>query len=65
MYFWCSYCYRAFSSVETNPEQCHFQDCEGGVYDIRDWESVIEKNPSFPEIPEIGRKYLPPGAAGG
>ena len=59
MYFWCTICRRAFSSVETNPEQCHFPNCEGGIYDIRDWESVVEKNPSFPEVPEVGEKYTP------
>ena len=59
MYFWCSLCQRAFSSVESHPSQCHFPECESDIYDIRDWESILEKNPSFPEIPEIGKIYSP------
>ena len=59
MYFWCSLCHRAFSSVEQNPSQCHFPECDSDIYDIREWESVLDKNPSFPEIPEIGKKYSP------
>ena len=59
MYFWCTLCHRTFTSVELNPSQCHFSDCEGGVYDIRDWEWVLEKDPSFPEIPKVGEKYSP------
>lgn len=59
MYFWCTLCHRAFDSVELTPEQCYFSDCEGNVYDIRKWEWVLERNPSFPGIPEIGERYHP------
>jgi hypothetical protein len=57
MYYWCSRCYRAFCSVEVCPSQCNFLDCESDVYDIRPWEVILKKNPSYPEIPEIGKKY--------
>jgi len=59
MYFWCSKCFRAFASVEEYPFECYFPDCDAGIYDLRKWESLQEKNPGLPDIPEQGKAYPP------
>ena len=52
MYFWCTRCHKVFESAEDYPMDCYF-GCGAGIYDLRRWEKVREKNPDLPEIPRI------------
>ena len=56
MYFWCTRCHKVFESAEDYPMDCYF-GCGAGIYDLRRWEKVREKNPDLPEIPRIKERY--------
>ena len=52
---YCSLCERTFES--DSKANCKYNECNGGLGDIWDWEVVREINPGYPEIPESGLEY--------
>jgi Zn finger protein HypA/HybF involved in hydrogenase expression len=59
-WFWCLHCERVFKSEleEWQVTECPFDDCDGGMADIKEWKHLREINKDFPEVPEgSGMRY--------
>lgn len=63
---WCLHCERTYQEGEYRNENiggdihqmCPYEDCDGDtVVDAWDWESLLDKHPEYPKIPEKGNKY--------
>lgn len=59
-YLYCIHCERAFKN-DGNDMLCHYEDCNGGVGDLWNWDSVRltgkYREEEYPKIPEIGKQY--------
>jgi hypothetical protein len=61
-YLWCLHCERAYKWGEyleiDGLQMCPFEGCNGDtVMDGWHWEEVLQANPDYPDVPEIGKHY--------
>ena len=65
-YLWCLHCERTYTRGEYRTinldgqylEMCPYEDCDGDtVIDAWPWETILEKHPEYPEIPERDKYY--------
>lgn len=55
--WWCLHCARTYQGDEDDFWECAYPDCDGHIGDIREWDSIRELNPEYPEIPVPGERY--------
>ena len=55
--WWCLHCERTYTGDADAYWCCEYEDCDGHIGDIREWESIREMHPSYPEFPEHGKQY--------
>jgi len=61
--YWCLHCERTSTrhqlvyDNELGFSMCNQDDCDGGPMDLWEWEKVVECNPEYPLVPQIGRVY--------
>lgn len=61
-YLWCLHCERGYERgkwrIVDDLQLCPYADCDGStVLDGRDWESVRDYHPDYPESPAWGQRY--------
>jgi hypothetical protein len=55
---WCKHCERAWITVEWVAHKgCPAGRCNAYVADRMPWSFVLEMVPSYPKIPNLGRRY--------
>lgn len=59
---WCLHCEKAYPQGSYRQvrdlQMCPYSGCDGDtVMDLWSWDSIREKNPSYPRVPAIGKHY--------
>lgn len=59
---WCLHCEQVYQvgeyRLENGLQMCPYKECSGDtVMDSWPWESIREKHPEYPEVPERGKVY--------
>ena len=58
-YCWRSKCERVYKSASWFRKEwyCPSLDCDGGLFDLKDWDELREKFPYYPEHPKKGTHF--------
>lgn len=54
-WLWCLHCERVFFS--NSILECIYPDCDGHLGDIWEWSDIKESNPTYPETPDVTKRY--------
>lgn len=59
---WCLHCEKAYPQGSYRQvrdlQMCPYSGCDGDtVMDLWSWDSIREKNPSYPSVPQVGKHY--------